>query len=141
MVARLVCFDQSGDLSFDVPVKDPLAGVMGSDSGSYPWRLDGGFTTVVHLKNYTAKPVYGIVQVRYEGGTYNPERISLAPYQTIALDIKELRDAQRPDIRGGVMPKDIEGGQVVWFEEAVGSLIGRAEVANISGGWQAVSVA
>ncbi|HWX41245.1 MAG TPA: hypothetical protein VN345_08855, partial [Blastocatellia bacterium] len=112
VVARLVCFDQSGDLSFDAPVKDPLAGVMGSDSGSYPWRLDGGFTTVVHLKNYTSKPVYGIVQVRYEGGTYNPERISLAPYQTIALDIKELRDAQKPDIRGGVMPKDIEGGQV-----------------------------
>jgi hypothetical protein len=32
------------------------------------------------------------------------------------------------------MPKDVTNGQVIWFEEDVGSLIGRAEVANISGG-------
>jgi hypothetical protein len=73
------------------------------------------------------------VQLRYEGGTYNPDRIKLAPYQTLAIDIRELRDAQEKDIRGGVMAADVESGQIAWFEEEVGSLIGRAEVTNLSG--------
>jgi hypothetical protein len=38
------------------------------------------------------------------------------------------------EIRDSVMPSDIESGQVVWFEETVGSLIGRAEVSNPKAG-------
>ncbi len=130
MIGRLSSFDASGDYSFDVPVKDPV----GQGDGSYPWRLDNGYATVVHLKNTLGKEVTALVQLRYEGGSYNPDRIKLAPYQTVPIDIRKLRDAQQKDIRGGVMPKDIEDGQVAWFEEEVGSLIGRAEVANIRGG-------
>jgi hypothetical protein len=132
VIGRLASFDQTGDFSFDVPIKDPLVG-MGRVGGSYPWRLDDGFSTVVHLKNTINKPVHALVQVRYEGGIYNLERIPLAPFQTIALDIRALRDAQKRDIRQSVMPKDAMSGQVAWFEEDVGSVIGRAEVANIAG--------
>jgi hypothetical protein len=107
---------------------------MNPVGGSYPWRLDSGYNTVVHLKNTIGKAVYAIVQVRYEGGTYNPERIKLAPYQTIALDLTEMRDAQEKDIRGGVMPKGVTGGQITWYEEEIGSIIGRAEVFNIGAG-------
>jgi hypothetical protein len=32
----------------------------------------------------------------------------LGPYQTVAIDIRQLRDAQKKDIRGRVMPKDVE---------------------------------
>jgi len=92
LIGRLVTFDQTGDFAFDVPIKDPLAGMM-RVGGSYPWRLDNGFTTVVHLKNTLNNPVHALVQVRYDGGTYNLERIPLAPFQTIALDIRALRDA------------------------------------------------
>jgi hypothetical protein len=130
VIGRLTSFDQTGDFAFDVPVKDPLAGMMRVE-GSYPWRADNGTTTVVHLKNTTNQRVEAIVQVRYDGGTYNPERVPLAPYQTVALDIGQMRDAQVPDIRGGVMPRELDAGQVVWFEMTPGSLIGRAEVANI----------
>ncbi len=124
---------KSGDFLFDVPVKDPLAEML-RVSGSYPWRLDEGYTTVVHLKNTIDKQVYALLQVRFEGGSYNIERIKMAAYQTVAVDIKQLRDAQQQDIRGTVMPKDVESGQVVWFEEEAGSLIGRAEVATIATG-------
>src|SRR5262249_19867347 len=72
-----------------------------------------------------------LVQLRYQDGTYNPERIKLAPFQTVAVDIRKFRDGQKPDIRKGVMPKDITSGKVVWFEEEIGSLIGRAEVFNV----------
>lgn len=132
VIARLTSVDQSGDLAFDVPIKDPLAEML-RVSGSYPWRLDEGYTTVVHLKNTIDKEVYALVQVRYEGGSYNIERIQIARYQTVAIDIKQLRHGQQKDIRGEVMPQEVQSGQVVWFEEEVGSLIGRAEVTNIQG--------
>ena len=136
VIARLTSVDTSGDYAFDVPVKDPQAGSM-RGSGGYPWRIDEGRTTVIHLKNTIDKPVYALVQVRYEGGSYNLERIKIAAYQTVGVDIKQLRDAQEQDIRGGVMPAGVESGQVVWFEEEVGSLIGRAEVADRGAGMAA----
>jgi hypothetical protein len=43
---------------------------------------------------------------------------------------RKLRDAQEKGIRGGVRAADIETGQIAWFEEEVGSLIGRAEVSG-----------
>jgi hypothetical protein len=133
VIGRLTSFDQTGDFAFDVPVKDPLAGMM-TVGGSYPWQLAGGTTTVVHLKNTINQKVEAIVQVRYNGGTYNPERIPLQPFQTVALDIGRMRDAQAPDTRGGVMPTAVESGQVEWFGMTPGSLIGRAEVANVPRG-------
>jgi hypothetical protein len=50
VIGRLSSVDQTGDFAFDVPIKDPLAGMM-RVSGVYPWRLDDRFTSVVHLKN------------------------------------------------------------------------------------------
>jgi hypothetical protein len=126
VIGRLTSFSDNGDYSFDVPVKDPLAGAN-RGNGSYPWRLDNGYTTVVHLKNTLDKEVMAVVQVRYDEGNHNPDRIKLAPYQTMAIDIRQLRDAQNKDIRNGLIPEEVESGQVVWFEEESESLIGRAE--------------
>jgi hypothetical protein len=134
VIARLTSADMSGDYAFDVPIKDPQSGMM-RGSGGYPWRLDGGHTTVVHLKNTVDRAVHALVQVRYEGGTYNLERIKVGAYQSVAVDIKRLRDAQERDTRGGVMPVNVEGGQAVWFEEETGRVIGWAEVWDRPSGW------
>ncbi|HWO00613.1 MAG TPA: hypothetical protein VNS63_15245 [Blastocatellia bacterium] len=80
VIARLTSVDKSSDFAFDVPVKDPLAEML-RVGGSYPWRLDNGYTTVLHLKNTIDKLVYALVQVRYAGGTYNLERLPLEPFQ------------------------------------------------------------
>jgi hypothetical protein len=133
VIGRLTSFDTSKDYSFDVPVKDPLAG-MKRVSGVYPWQLSDDYSTVLHLKNTVDKPVYAIVQLRFEGGTYNLERIKLAPYQTVAVDLKQLQDSQQQDIRAAVLPKEVTSGQLIWYEETVGSLIGRAEVVNVDAG-------
>jgi hypothetical protein len=133
VIGRLTSYDAGGDYSFDAPVKDPLAGANRSN-GSFPWRLDNGYTTVLHLKNTIEKDVEAMVQIRYDGGSYNLDLVKLAPYQTVAVDIRRLRDKQQKDIQGVVMPKEVESGQVVWFEQEIGSLIGRAEVANIKAG-------
>ena len=133
VIGRLTSLDQTRDFSFDVPVKDPLAGTN-RVNGDYPWRLDSGFKTVVHIKNVLDAPVQAEVQIRYDGGTYNPALIPLQPHQTIDLDIGAMRDAQQPDIRGSVMPKDVVSGQLIWVEMTPGSLIGRAEASNVSQG-------
>ncbi|MGH9760356.1 MAG: Ig-like domain-containing protein, partial [Blastocatellia bacterium] len=130
VIGRLTSLDQTRDFSFDVPVKDPLAGTN-RVNGDYPWRLDNGFKTIVHIKNVLDTPAHAEVQIRYDGGTYNPELISLQPHQTIDLDIGAIRDARQPDIRGSVMPKDIVSGQLIWVEMTPGSLMGRAEVSNV----------
>jgi len=129
VIGRLTSVDTTGDFSFEVPIKDPLAG-MNRVSGSYPWRLDQGYNTVLHLKNTLDKEVNALIQIRYKDGTYNPELIKIAPYQTVALDIKRIRDEQKKDIRGTAMPKDATSGKLIWYEQTVGSLIGRAEVFN-----------
>jgi hypothetical protein len=133
VIGHLTSYDRSGDYSFDVPIKDPLTG-RGRGNGSYPWRLDNGYTTVIHLKNTTDQEVIAIYKVSYKGGEYNPDRIKLGPYQTVAIDLKRLRDAQQKDMRGAVMPKDVVSGQISWSEHEFQSLIGRAEVKNVRGG-------
>jgi len=133
VIGHLACVSSDGDFSFDVPIKDPLAG-MNRIGGSYPWRLDGDYKTVLHLKNILDKPVFATVQVCYDGGTYNPERIKLMPYQTVALDIKQLQDSQKKDIRGVALPPSATSGKVVWYEREPGSLTGRAETFNIGRG-------
>lgn len=133
VIARLTSVDASGDYSFDVPIKDPLAGAF-RVGGNNLWRLDDGYRTVLQLKNFTDKVAYAIVQVRYEGGNYNPDKIKLEPFQSVALDIGQLRDGQKKDIQGGVMPKEATEGQVIWFEDKMGTLIGRTEVFNIESG-------
>jgi hypothetical protein len=134
LVGQLTSMSTDGDYSFDVPVKDPLAG-FNRNTGSYPFRLDDGYNTVLHLKNTTDKTVYAVAQIRYEGGgTYNPDQIKLEPFQTVAMDIRRFQATQARDIRNRALPMDVVSGKVIWYERTPGSLIGRAETADFSAG-------
>jgi len=66
--------------------------------------------------------------------TYSPPRINFAPHQTVAVDIRHLRDAQVADLSGNLIPQNMANGKVVWFEEDADSLIGRAEIINVAKG-------
>jgi uncharacterized protein YjdB len=81
-----------------------------------------------------AKEVWAIVQFRFAGGSYNPDRVHLAPFQTVALDVQKLKDSEQRDIRKQVFPKGATHGQVVWLEETPGSMVGRAEILNVGAG-------
>src|SRR5258708_5967076 len=48
VLGKLTSVDETGDYSFDMPIKDPLSNAPYRVSGSYPWRLDNGYTTVLH---------------------------------------------------------------------------------------------
>lgn len=134
VIASLTSVDQSGDFSFEVPVKDP-AEMDHMPINSYPWTLENGTRTVVHLKNTTAEDQWAVLQFRFpDGSTYNPDRIHLQPYETVPIDIQQLKDSRQKDVRKQVFPEKATSGQLVWFEETPKTIIGRAEHLNLAAG-------
>lgn len=133
LIGHLTSEDQTGDYAFVVPIKDPDE-ISHMSGNTYPWSLENGDQTVLHLKNTTDKPVWVMVQIRFEGGSYNPDRIQLQPFQTVNLDIQKLKDSKQKDLTGNIIPKIAMHGQVEWIEETPGSMIGRAERTNIAAG-------
>jgi hypothetical protein len=137
LIGNLVSVDQTGDYSFEVPIKDASAmnEVM---EGVYPWNLENGNNAVLHIKNTTNKSASGFVLFDYyDSGTvktYNPDRIILQPYQTLAIDIQELKDSKKKDVRGQMFPADVMRGQVQWHQDEPYSMIGRAEETNVKTG-------
>ncbi len=132
VIAKLVSLDGSGDLAFDTPVRDPQAGMYRS-SGAHPWRVDGGFNTIVVLKNVLSRAVYAMVVLRFDGGQYTLPRVALEPFQTVSLNLREVTAGGRKDLDGNSLPAS-GSGKVLWFQEEPDSLIGRAEIYNVQEG-------
>ena len=78
LIGQLVDVDQSGDYSFEVPVKDPSA-MNALTEGIYPWTIEND-KDVIHLKNTTDAAVRHAM-VNFAGGTYTMGEIALQPYQ------------------------------------------------------------
>jgi hypothetical protein len=133
LIAHLTSVDQTGDFSLETPIKDP-GEVMHRSGNAHPWSLENGTRTVLHLKNTTDKKVAVLVQIRFLGGSYNPDRIILQPFQTIAIDMQELKDSKKKDIRGNIFPETAMGGLVEWIEQTSKAVIGRAEHVNVAEG-------
>lgn len=125
--------NQTGDYAFEVPIKDSLAW-NAMIEGIYPWTLEDGTRTVLHLKNTTDQTVHAWTTISFRGGTYNFPLLSFEPYQTIGIDIQALKDSKKPDARGIPFPADATHGQIVWFPETPYTLVGRAEQTNLSEG-------
>ncbi|MEZ5317601.1 MAG: Ig-like domain-containing protein [Vicinamibacterales bacterium] len=73
-----------------------------------------------------------LLQVSWPGGAYAPGLKTLAPGETLALDLRHLRDAQVPDRLGRTIPIDVAGGQVHWSAKSRErhAIIGRAETVD-----------
>src|SRR5579864_1336322 len=133
IIGQLTSVDQTGDYAFEVPVKDPDAMNEMMES-IYPWTLENGTATVLHLKNTTNGTVKAAVLIRFAGGTYQPDGFEFQPYQTIALDIQQLKDSKKPDALGRVLPSDATHGQLAWFQITPYTMIGRAEGTDVGAG-------
>ncbi len=131
VIASLKSVDTTAGLTFDTPVKDPLAGMYRS-SGSHPWRLDGSFNTAVALKNVLPKTVYAMVVLRFDGGQYALPRVTLGPFQTVSISLRDVVATAKKDLDGNSPPSS-QIGKVLWFQEEPDSLIGRAEISDVRG--------
>ena len=132
MAAQSVSDD--GNQAFRVPLLDPAA--QKSSTGGYPWRTDGDSSTVIYIKNVTARPQRYNLSLNFAGGVYAPGLKTIAAGQTIALDVRALRDNQVPDGQGRTLPLNATGGQVLWSMQGAENLvlIGRAEQADAARG-------
>jgi hypothetical protein len=134
VIGQLTSVDQSGDYSFEVPIKDP-AQVSETIESAYPWTIENGTNTVVHLKNTTENAVRAAMVFDLPGGkNYNPDPILLKPYQSVAVDIQKLKDSKKQDVLGRDFPVDATHGLVFWKQDVPYSLIGRAEGTHLKEG-------
>lgn len=123
---------RNGDHAFQVPMWDIAA--QRSSTGGYPWSIEGETSTFVYIKNVTERPQEYTLQIGYEGGTYATGLKKVAPGQTVALDVRALRDGRVPDAQGQVLPPGAARGQILWssYGPETQALIGRMELVNVS---------
>jgi hypothetical protein len=126
--------ERATQLTYDVPLRD--SGKNRNGSGSYPWRIDKDYSSIVAISNIGNQPARFQVELRYPGGPYSIKQRELAVGQTAMFDLRQLRDEQQPDRTGKTLPQTLDRGQFHWSVVATPGdtrMIGRAEVVSRSG--------
>lgn len=129
--------NRSGNQVFQIPLLDPKA--QKSSTGVYPFYLDYGYSTVIYIKNTTAAGQKYVAHFNYEGGKYMIGVRDIAAGETVAIDIRALRDNQVADEEGRTIPLDVMRGQARWtiiLDEGseLLAMIGRSELVNEGSG-------
>jgi hypothetical protein len=134
VIAAASSVSQSGNHVFAVPMKDPQGGL--SSTGGYPWFIKDTASTVVFIKNVTDQPQDYILSVVHSEGVWRMKPRLLDPRQTIAIDVKKLRDSQEKGMDGDVMPTEVTSGHISWGARGKSNkkLIGRAQMVDFENG-------
>ncbi len=133
LMAQTTSMDATGNLSFEVPSKDPGVS-MNRYGGSYPWRLDGDYHSVVHLRNTTNVSTAVTVQLDYDGGSFTYELLTMEPQQQLDVDLRNVRDQQVKDGIERALPPGVTSGRLTWFEHGDQPVVGRMEIYSPSAG-------
>jgi hypothetical protein len=110
VIASASSVSLSGNHVFALPMKDPKGGL--SSTGGYPWFIKESSSTVVFIKNATNEPQEFILNIFYPGGRWGLTSSSLAPNQTLAVDVRKLRDTQEKGVEGNAIPPDATSGHI-----------------------------
>jgi hypothetical protein len=85
-----------------------------SGSGANPWHLDANTESVLFFTNESDQPAHVGLSITAENVHYFLTSLELAPYETRAIKIRQLRDAQTADFKGHKVPLDATDGSVNW---------------------------
>jgi hypothetical protein len=132
LVAQWMSVDQTGSLV----VETPLRGSSPKEhfGGSNPFYLAGDFTSVTYIKNTGEQAGHVLAYIQHDGGQYMIGLKSVNPGETLAIDIRALRDEQAPDERGMRLPADLLMGQINWRWHDGPAIVGRTNVMSESAG-------
>lgn len=133
LIGALYGTDKIRRVSYDVPLRD--SGHIRNSTGSYPWRVDDDYTTIVNITNISEHPAKFIVDIRYPSGHYVIPTRELPVGGTATFDLRKIVSEQKPDNQGNVIPLSTTGGQFHWslFASPPSShFIGRSEVVSAS---------
>jgi hypothetical protein len=119
---------------FRVPMWDVPAQRNGT--GGYPWFIDGSSSTFVYIKNVTDQNQNYTFSLTYEGGVYATGVKTVKASQTVAFDLREMRDSQIPDQKNRTIPLDATRGKITWSVRGPNplALLGRSEQVDLAKG-------
>ncbi|MBZ5545525.1 MAG: hypothetical protein LAO07_17905, partial [Acidobacteriia bacterium] len=112
VIGEVSSIESKGDLVIDSRVTNE-ADWLGM-SGAHPWHLDEETESVLILTNMGDKECAIGFQVQAGGVHYHLIDLKLAPHEVRAIDIRKLRDAQKPDFQGNKIPAEASDGSVIW---------------------------
>ena len=130
VIVSALSVSKSKNHVFQVPMLDIT--VQKSSTGVYPFYFYGSSSTVVYIKNTTAVEQKYVCHMNFEGGNYMMGVRTIAPGETMTIDIRALRDNQVLDQEQRAIPHNVAHGQVRWtIIQSEGTdllaLIGRSE--------------
>jgi hypothetical protein len=132
LIGALYSSEFNTKTTYDVPLRD--SGPVHNSTGSYPWRIDGDYSTLISITNTREDAAKYLVTINYESGRYSLDPKELASGETVVFDLRKIRDEQVPDKDGGTIPSSVSIGQFRW--SLIGGdilrLIGRSEMASLS---------
>jgi hypothetical protein len=106
--------ESAGNLVVDSHVMNegnPWAG-----SGANPWHLDQDTESILFLTNESGQPAHIGFKVTANGSpSYSLTSLLLNPRETRAIDLRKLRDAQKPDFKKSKVPAAASDGSVIWI--------------------------
>jgi len=112
VIAQVSSIEEKGDLVIDSRVANEGDGWAGS--GGNPWHLDAETESILFLTNLSDRPAPIGFHVQAHGVHYYVDDLRLEPHETRAIDLRKLRDAQKPDFHKNKIPADATDGSVVW---------------------------
>jgi hypothetical protein len=135
LIGGLSAISRDGARAYDVPLRD--SGPTGHATGSYPWRIDGDYNTVISITNVSGRPAKYHARITYQGGVYYFPAAEIPIAGTAIFDLRELRDRSMSDMHGHTLPKTLTGGEFRWssvLSQAETQLTGRAEIISAAVG-------
>ena len=135
LIGSIYLDDLATGIPFDVPLRD--SGPARKSTGSYPWRLDGDYETVVSITNAGLITATFVARVFHAGGELVFSPRALAPGASARIDLKALRNEHVKDQNGQTLPLTATSGRFMWSVLGGGQaarLVGRAEIVSKSAG-------
>ncbi len=112
-IAEVSSIEEKRDLVIDSRLANEGDGWAGS--GAHPWHLDDETESILFLSNMGDKDARIGFHVQANGVHYYLTKLKLSPHETRAVDLRKLRDAQKPDFRKNTIPAKATDGSVLWI--------------------------
>jgi hypothetical protein len=135
IIGSLYAINDRTGMNYDIPLRD--SGLVRTMTGSYPWKINDDFTTIVYITNISDQDAKFVGEINYSGTHFLIDPQTVRGGETAVFDLKRIRDSQTADRLGTKLPNDVSIGQFKWaiLSSTKGKvvLIGRAEMVSESG--------
>ena len=114
VIGEVSSVEASGDLVIDAS-RLANEGDGWAGSGAHPWHLDNQTESILFLTNMSEKETGIGFRAQAGGVHYHLSDLKLQARETRAIDIRKLRDAQKPDLFSNTIPLSATDGSVLWI--------------------------